>query len=307
VNIAFLGLGNMGSAMAQRLLAAGHPLRVWNRSADKMAPLVAAGATAYHSPAAAARDAQLVFSSLMDDNSLHAVFDGPDGVIAKMIPNAIHLCLTTISPTCADWLAVEHRAHGSRYVSGPVVGRPDAAAQGTLLEFLAGDESAIEEVQPFCKAFAATLIPIAGPASVANSQKLCVNFFIVSLIEAMAECLTFAEKAGASPEIMTQFFERCFAHPGLKGYARRLMDQNIDGTGGFSLRGGLKDVGLMLDAANRVACPLDLATLIQGKMGECMERGLGDADWSAILQATRARAGLTLKEEPRPAFGQHQS
>jgi 3-hydroxyisobutyrate dehydrogenase-like beta-hydroxyacid dehydrogenase len=85
------------------------------------------------------------------------------------------------------------------------------------------------------------------------------------------------------------------------------MDQNIDGTGGFSLRGGLKDVGLMLDAANRVACPLDLATLIQGKMGECMERGLGDADWSAILQATRARAGLTLKEEPRPAFGQHQS
>jgi 3-hydroxyisobutyrate dehydrogenase-like beta-hydroxyacid dehydrogenase len=256
---------------------------------------VAAGATACPSPAAAAQDAQLVFSSLMDDHSLRVVFDGPDGVIANMIPNAIHLCLTTISPTCADWLAVEHRAHGSRYVSGPVVGRPDAAAQGTLLEFLAGDSSAIEDVQPVCKAFATTLVPMAGPASVANSQKLCVNFFIISLIEAMAECLTFAEKTGASPEIMTQFFERCFAHPGLKGYARRLLEQNIDGTGGFSLRGGLKDVRLMLDAANRVACPLDLATLIQGKMSECMERGLGDADWSVILEATRARAGLALK------------
>jgi 3-hydroxyisobutyrate dehydrogenase-like beta-hydroxyacid dehydrogenase len=234
----------------------------------------------------------LVISSLMDDNSIRAVFDGPEGLTAKMPPNAIHLCVTTISPTCADWLAKEHRAAGGRYVSGPVVGRPDAAAQGTLLQFLAGDGSAIEEVQPVCQAFATILAPIAGPASLANSQKLCVNFFIVSLIETMAECLTFAEKAGASREIMTQFFERSFAHPGLKGYARRLMEQNSDGRGGFSLRGGLKDVGLMLDAAERVGCPLDLAALIQGKMRECLERGLGDADWSAIQEATRARAGL---------------
>jgi len=70
------------------------------------------------------------------------------------------------------------------------------------------------------------------------------------------------------------------------------MDQNIDGTGGFSIRAGLKDVGLMLDAAKRVACPLDLATVIKGKMLECVERGLGDSDWSAIQEVTRARAGL---------------
>jgi 3-hydroxyisobutyrate dehydrogenase-like beta-hydroxyacid dehydrogenase len=234
----------------------------------------------------------------MDDNSIRSVFDGPDGVIAKMIPDAIHLCVTTISPTCADWLAGQHSAHNSRYVSGPVVGRPDAAAQGALLQFLAGDSSAVEEVQPVCKAFATTLVPIAGPASLANNQKLCVNFFIVSLIEVMAECLTFAEKTGASPEVMTQFFERSFAHPGLKGYARRLMDQNIDGTGGFSLRGGLKDVGLMLDAANRVACPLDIATVIKSKMLEGVERGLSDADWSAIQEVTRARARLPVKSDP---------
>lgn len=295
MNIAFLGLGNMGSAIAHRLLLAGHPLRVWNRSPDKMAAFESAGAGACPSPVSAAKDAHLVVSSLMDDNSIRAVFDGPEGVIAKMIPNAIHLCVTTISPICADWLAEQHRSGGSRYVSGPVVGRPDAAAQGTLLEFLAGDASAVEEVQPVCKAFATTLVPIPGPASLANNQKLCVNFFIVSLIEVMAECLTFAEKTGASPEIMTQFFERSFAHPGLKGYARKLMDQNIEGTGGFSLRGGLKDVRLMLDAANRMACPLDLATLIESKMLECLERGLGDADWSAIQEVTRARAGLPHK------------
>jgi 3-hydroxyisobutyrate dehydrogenase-like beta-hydroxyacid dehydrogenase len=79
----------------------------------------------------------------------------------------------------------------------------------------------------------------------------------------------------------------------LKGYAKRLHEKNIDGAGGFSLRGGLKDVNLMLAAAKAAECPLDLATIIQAKMQECMAQGLQDADWSAILQVTRARAGLT--------------
>jgi len=289
MNIAFLGLGNMGSGMAHCLLRAGLPLRVWNRTADKMVPFEHAGAVACASPAAAVEGAELVISSLMDDASVRAVFAD---LFTKMAPNAIHLCVTTISPTCADWLAERHPAHWTRYVSGPVVGRPDAAAQGNLLQFLSGDASAIDEVQPVCKAFAATLVPIPGPASVANKQKLCVNFFIVSLIEVMAECLTFAEKSGASREIMTQFFERSFAHPGLKGYARRMMERTIDGAGGFSMRGGLKDVSLMLDAANRAECPLDLAEAIQGKMQESIARGLADADWSAIQEVTRARAGL---------------
>lgn len=295
MNIAFIGLGNMGGGIAQCLLKAGHSLRVWNRSPAKIAPLPASGATACASSALAVQGAEVVITSLMDDGSIRAISDGPDGIIAHMTSNAIHLCVTTISPTCADWLAEQHRSHGTRYVSGPVVGRPDAAAAGSLLQFLSGDTSAIEEIQLVCKAFTSTLIPIPGPARLANQQKLCVNFFIISLIEVMAECLTFAEKTGASPEIMAQFFDRSFALPGLKGYAKKLLDDDTDGTGGFSMRGGLKDVNLMLDSANAAECPLDLATLIQTKMRECMELGLKDADWSAIQQVTRARAGLAVK------------
>jgi 3-hydroxyisobutyrate dehydrogenase-like beta-hydroxyacid dehydrogenase len=281
--------------MAHCLLRADHHLRVWNRSPDKMASFEEKGASACPTPIAAVTGMPLVISSLMDDASVHSIFDGPEGVIAHMEPNGIHLCVTTISPTCADWLAEQHRNHGSRYVSGPVIGRPDAAAQGSLIELLAGDASAVEEVQPACKAFANALIPMAGPASVANKQKLCANFFIISLIEVMAECFTFAEKTGASREIMLQFFDRSFALPGLKGYAHKLMDLNTEGTGGFSMRGGLKDVRLMIDAAKQADCPLELATLIEGKMQECMELGLRDADWSAIQQVTRTRAGLAGK------------
>jgi 3-hydroxyisobutyrate dehydrogenase-like beta-hydroxyacid dehydrogenase len=295
MKIAYLGLGHMGSGMVRCLLRAGHSLRVWNRSGDKMAPLVAEGAVASASPAEAIDGSDLVISCLMDDASIHAVFDGAEGLIAKMTPNSIHLCVTTISPVCGDWLAEAHAARGSRYVSGPVLGRPDAAAEGSLLQFLAGDTSAIEEIRPVCKAFAPTAVPMAGPASVANSQKLCANLFIASLIEMMAECYTFAEKSGASREIMGQIFDRSFALPGLKGYARRMLERNIEGEGGFSTRGGLKDVRLMLDAGRRVGCPLDIATVLEGKLTECLESGFGDADWSAVQEVTRARAGLTAK------------
>jgi 3-hydroxyisobutyrate dehydrogenase-like beta-hydroxyacid dehydrogenase len=290
--IAFIGLGNMGSGMAHCLLRAGHNLRVWNRSVDKMAAFEAAGAIACSTPGEAVDGVPIVISTLMDDNAVRGVFGGANGLIARMAPGAIHLCASTISPQCADWLAEQHQSHGSRYVSGPVVGRPDAAAAGALLEFLAGDASAIEEVQPVCKAFANMLVPIPGPARVANSQKLCINFFIVSLVEVFAECYTLAEKSGASKDILEQFFIRVFAHPGMQGYARRMKDRIIDGAGGFSMRGGLKDVGLMLDAAKQVDCPLDIAALVEEKMREGMARGLGDADWSAIQEVTRARAGL---------------
>ena len=162
------------------------------------------------------------------------------------------------------------------------------------IPLLAGDASAMEEVQPVLKAFASIVIPMEGPAGVANSQKLCFNFFIASLVEVFAEVYTFAEKTGASKEIMAQFFQRAFAHPGLQGYASRMKDRIVEGEGGFSTRGGLKDVRLMLDAARRAECPLDIAAVLEPKLAECVENGLGDADWSVVQQVTRARAGLPM-------------
>jgi hypothetical protein len=114
----------------------------------------------------------------------------------------------------------------------------------------------------------------------------------------MAECYTFAEKTGGSPQITASFFERAFAQPALRGYASRMAVRDIDGTGGFTMHGGLKDVSLMLNAAAEAGCPLDVATVIRGKMQECIARGLGEADWSAIQEATRARAGLAAREGP---------
>src|SRR5262249_54566872 len=138
MKIAFIGLGNMGIGIAQCILKSGHDLIVWNRTATKRGPLVALGARAATTACEAAAAADVVVTSLMDDKSVLDVVRAGDGVLAGMRPDAVHACVTTISPECADDLESLHRAHGSFYVSAPVAGRPDAAASGRLATFLGG-------------------------------------------------------------------------------------------------------------------------------------------------------------------------
>jgi 3-hydroxyisobutyrate dehydrogenase-like beta-hydroxyacid dehydrogenase len=294
--IAFLGLGNMGAGMAHCLRAAGHPLVVWNRTPDKAASLVAAGARLASSPEEAISEADVVITSLMDDASIRSLFDLGGKPMAALRPRAVHLCVTTISPSCADWLTEAHVSRGSLFVSGPVVGRPDAARSGLLLQFLAGDAKGIKRVRPICNAFAARTIHLLGPASTANKQKLCVNFFAISLIEAMAENLTFAESIGASRQIAAGFLKQIFAVPAIKQYAERLAVRNTDGHGGFAMSAGMKDVGLMLDEAHRASCRIELGEVIADKMREALELGMQDMDWSSIQEISRRRAGLDHRQ-----------
>ncbi len=294
MKIGFLGLGNMGSGIAGRLVEAGHEVTVWNRTREKAAGIVEKGARQAENPEDAVRDADVVMTMLMDDASVRGIFEKGKALEA-MRKDATHLCLMTISPGCADWLAEAHAKHGSRYVSGPVVGRPEAAQNGTLLEFLAGDAAGIVKVEPVCKAFTARIIKMEGAASRANKQKLCVNLFIASLVESLAENYTYAEKIGASREIMAGFFEGAFALPGLKSYAKRMESRDGRGEDGFRMTGGAKDVRLILEEARIAGCRVELAEIIADKMGDALALGMGDRDWSAIQEVSRKRAGLDSK------------
>lgn len=293
MKIAFLGLGRMGSGMAACIARAGqHTLTAWNRTPGKAAALKDLGAQVAEKPGHAVADADLVISSLMDDASVEDMFRAGGPVLAAMKPGAIHLCVTTISAACANRLQVLHQLHGTVYVSGPVLGRPDAASTGKLVQFLAGDAGAVGVVDPVCRSFAGQVIALPGPAGIANSQKLCINFFAAALIESMGECFTLAEKLGTPREVLSLFFEQSFALPVLKGYASRMGKREFDGKDGFAMTAGRKDLALMRDAAASVECPLDMADVILEKMDEAIENGLGHLDWSATQQITRIRAGL---------------
>ena len=124
MTIAFIGLGKMGSGMASRLIAAKHPLVVWNRTPAKAEALIGEGARVAATAEAAVAEADVVISSLMDDKSVEALFGASGKALAALRHGAIHLCVTTISPGAADRLAAAHKQRGAFYVSGPVVGVP---------------------------------------------------------------------------------------------------------------------------------------------------------------------------------------
>lgn len=292
MKIAYLGLGRMGSGMATRLLTHGNAVTVWNRSVEKAQQFADLGATIANDPAQAVRDAELVISCLFDDHSLDEFFHEGSEVLKSMIPGAIHLCVTTISPECAARLEALHKAHGLRYLAGPVLGRPDAAATGRLVQILAGDASAIAEVTPVCTAYAERVVALEGAASVANSLKLCLNFFIAGLMELMSEGLTLGEKSGVPREVLGGFYEGFVAPPGFKGYARRLTAREKESEVGFAMVAGRKDLQLIQDAAKATGTPLELADLIASRMDAAIAQGMGEVDWSGIQEIVRKNAKL---------------
>jgi 3-hydroxyisobutyrate dehydrogenase-like beta-hydroxyacid dehydrogenase len=201
MQIAFIGLGNMGTGIAQCIRKAGHDLTVWNRTASKTAPLVALGARAASTVGEAAAAADVVITSLMDDKSVLDIAQAADGLLAGMRPDAVHACVTTISPECADQLESLHQKHGSFYVSAPVAGRPDAAASGQLASFLGGPANAVERLMPACKSYSISVTVIAERPRMANIMKLAINYNVISTIELISQSYIFAEKCGCRSNI----------------------------------------------------------------------------------------------------------
>ena len=292
MKVAFLGLGNMGSGMAGNILKAGFDLTVWNRTQEKMAPFLEKGAKGTALPSEAVKDVDVVVTSLMDDQSILDMLQGDGGVLAAMKPGSVHLCVTTISPKCADQLAAIHSEHGSRFVAGPVLGRPDAAADGDLMTLLAGDKEAIDLATPVCESYARAVIPVGERPSVASTMKLCLNYSVISIIEMMGEVYACAEKAGLNLDMLKKFYQdQIFAHPVLKMYAGKLRDRTFD-DGGFKMTGGLKDVTLMLEAAESFGAKFEIGSIIQKKMQTALDQGMASKDWSAIAEISRQQAGL---------------
>ena len=142
--VAVIGLGRMGSGIARSLLRAGFAVTVYNRTEEKMRPLVEAGATGAATPAAAARAAKFVVTSLMSDASVFAVVEGPDGLLAGLSRDAVHIGASTISADATRRLVELHAGHGSDYLAAPVVGRPDAASSGELVTLVGGRQSVFD-------------------------------------------------------------------------------------------------------------------------------------------------------------------
>ena len=282
MKIGFIGLGNMGSAMAMNLLKAGHDVRVYNRTAEKAKRLLEQGARVAVNPAETS-DADVVFTMLADDHAVESVTFGESGILANLRPGSIHISSSTISVALSQKLAAGHEKHNQRFISAPVFGRPEAAETAKLFVVVAGPDDAVKRCTPLFDAIGQRTFCFGEQPSVANLVKLSGNFLIASVIESLGEAMALASKAGIDQHEYVDFLtSTLFDAPIYKTYGGLIADKKFQ-PAGFAALLGLKDVHLALEAGEQFLVPLPLASLIRDRLA-LLARGGDSLDWSAISQ-----------------------
>jgi 3-hydroxyisobutyrate dehydrogenase-like beta-hydroxyacid dehydrogenase len=285
--VSCVGLGRMGAGIARNIQAKCGSLTVYNRSAEKMAPFVAAGASAAKTAREAAAAADVVVTSLMDDRSVMDTLLGTDGILAGMRPGGIHIGTTTISPGASVRCAELHAAQGSHYVAAPVAGRPDAAAAGKLFTFVAGKPEIIERARPVIEAYAQQIIVMGEDPGAAASIKLVGNFFVAGMVELVGEAFALAEQRGVLAPYANMMKTWM---PAMREYIERIETHNY-GNPGFTLDAGLKDVRLILDAAANVRVRVPVAEIVRDHCVAAQARGMNALDWCCFTEMARVEAG----------------
>ncbi|HEY1937805.1 MAG TPA: NAD(P)-dependent oxidoreductase [Candidatus Angelobacter sp.] len=292
MNIAFIGLGNMGSAMARNLIKAGHALTVYNRSknrADELAPL---GARVAATPGEAAAKAEVAITMLADDHALESVVFEKAGMLGSLPADAIHVSMSNISVALSRRLAASHAERRQHYVSAPVFGRPEAAAAAKLFVVAAGPAAQIDRCRPLFDAMGQKTFIAGEDASGANLMKLAGNFLITAVIEGLAESFALVRKAGLEAnqflEILTSSL---FNAPIYKTYGALIASEKFE-PAGFKLPLGLKDNRLLLAAAEEMAVSMPMASLVRDRFLAALAQGMGELDWSAISRISAKEAGL---------------
>ena len=292
MNIAFIGLGNMGHAMAQNLIKAGHQLTVWNRTHSRAESLDAKIA---NSPADAARHAEVVITMLADDRALEAVSFGRDGFLDALPEGATHISMSTVSVDLSRRMNQAHAEKRQQYVAAPVFGRPAAAEAAKLFIVAAGAEGTIQKVDPLFSTMGQRTFKVGADPIHANIIKLAGNFLIASIIESLGESTALVRKYGVDPNVFVDFLTNSlFNAPIFKIYGGLVASQKYEPVG-FKLRLGLKDTRLVLAAADSAEVPLPSASLIHDNYLAAIARGMGDMDWSALAQVAIENAGLKSK------------
>jgi 3-hydroxyisobutyrate dehydrogenase-like beta-hydroxyacid dehydrogenase len=286
----FIGLGNMGLPMARNLLKAGHEITVYNRTRERAESLRAEGAT-IAGQAGDACGGDVLITMLADDQALRAVvFDGQ--LIPRLSPGAVHISMSTISVALAQELANAHAEAGTRFISAPVFGRPEAAEAAKLVVVAAGPAKMIEKCQPLFDAMGQRTFVMGEEPSKANTVKLTGNFLILCVIESLGEAYALLRKSGVEPERFLEVMtSTLFAAPVYKTYGNLIAKEQFL-PAGFKLPLGLKDVSLVLAAAADARAPMPVASLVRDHILAAIARNGEDLDWSAFSKISAENAGL---------------
>lgn len=290
MTIGFIGLGQMGTALAGNLLRAGHRVTVWNRSPAAAKALAGQGAIVAGSPADTMQG-EVLFSMLSSDEAMREV--GLDGeLLEKAAKGLIHVNLATISPSFARALAAAHESRGLGYVAAPVFARPDAAAKKQAVVLAACAHEFFAKVEPLLAEIGRRTVRVGEVPEMANLFKIAGNFMIMSAVETMGEAFAMLKKGGVDAALfLDTMTEGLFAAPVYKNYGKQILAEAYE-PAGFYLRLGLKDANLVKHAAEDLNVPMPVLDLVRGHYEEAMRKGWSEKDWASIATLIAEKAGV---------------
>ena len=279
MQIGFIGLGQMGRPMVERLKGAGHSVKAYNRTRS--------------SPDIVARpeevlDAEVVITMLADDAAVRAVW--LDSGLAARLPNgAVHLNMATVSMAVARDL---RKVQKDAYVSAPVFGRPPVAAKGELDIIAAGPAAALEKCAPLFKVLGKQAFVVGAEPEKANAVKIARNFLLATVIESLGEAYALVRKCGVQPNDFWEILSKTsLGSPAYRNYGKMIVDQAWT-PAQFAMPLGVKDVELALSTAREAGMNLPSGELIRKHLLAAIEEGRAEQDWAALAGKLAADAGL---------------
>jgi 3-hydroxyisobutyrate dehydrogenase-like beta-hydroxyacid dehydrogenase len=291
MNVGFIGLGRMGQPMVRNLLKAGHAVTVYNRTRSRAEELRSAGARIADSPSAACQS-EFLMTILADDNAIEEIIFGKQNLIGQLPSNSVHICMSTISVAMARKLTEAHARAGNGYVSAPVFGRPEAAEAAKLFVVAAGPSQLIERCRPLFDAIGQKTFVAGEDPVAANVVKLAGNFMIASVLETLGEAFALLRKSGVDPALFLDIMtSTLFAAPVYKTYGNIIAHEQFE-PAGFKVPLGLKDIRLVLAAAEAASAPMPIAGIVRDHLLTTIARGRQELDWSSVARVSAENAGL---------------
>lgn len=278
----------MGRAMIVRLLKAGHEITAYNRTPEKAQVVVDAGAKLAKTPAEAVQGADVVFSSVLNDDASRQVWTGPRGILAgSLTPGTLTAECSTLSHDWVLELAGLVQAKGLRYVDCPVAGRPDAAEAGELRVYVGGTKEDLDELRPYIEPFSKKIWHF-GPVGAGTAYKLIYNLMGVIQVASVAEAMLQCEAAGIDLRAAAEAFTLGYTGSRHVAHHAATMAEGKRGQKiAFSGKGRLKDSQYGVQLAAKLGRQARVGQAATDVFNQMVEAGMGDANDSEVIDALR--------------------
>jgi 3-hydroxyisobutyrate dehydrogenase-like beta-hydroxyacid dehydrogenase len=291
--ISYIGLGTMGSGMVSNLLKAGYELTIWNRSVERSKPFARKGARVADTPANAARDVDLVMYSLSNDQAVEEVVFGANGILSGINAGQIAIDMSTVLPATSLREQEAYSKRGADFLDAPVFGSKKEAADAKLWIMAAGKRDAFEKVKPVLQHLGQT-IHYFGKNGNAAAMKLVGNLIVALEMEALAEGLVLAQKAGLDLSTVMEVVKVAdFRSPLLVSNGQNILRRDFSTS--FALKLMLKDAGLIEKFAGTLQSPIPALRVVQKNLESADALGFGKENASAVIKALEKEAGVEVK------------